>query len=381
MSSFALEKTDTGTRARIGTFSTDHGPVETPVFMPVGTQATVKTLTTEDLDRCGARIILGNTYHLYLRPGPDLIQEAGGLHRFMSWHRPILTDSGGFQIYSLAELRKITNDGVRFQSHIDGSAHFFTPESVVDIQRALGSDIMMVLDECAPYPCTFEEALSAMTRSMSWAERSLHHFTGTENRYEHRQAIFGIIQGSIYPELRVNHAKGLIDYDFDGYAIGGLAVGEPKEALRRIVDCCTSILPADKPRYLMGVGKPEDLLEAIAMGVDMFDCVIPTRNGRKGTAYTRQGKLILKNSANQNDFNPIDADCPCYTCRNHTRAYLRHLFQAGEILGMRLVSLHNIQFYIDLMRQARIQIHTGTFTEWKKAMNMIYPWSESTESE
>ncbi|MFC1568611.1 tRNA guanosine(34) transglycosylase Tgt [bacterium] len=369
---FTLEYTDTKSQARAGTLFTDHGIIETPIFMPVGTQATVKTLTTDEIQSTGSQIILGNTYHLYLRPGVPVIHEAGGLHCFMNWDRPILTDSGGFQVFSLAELRKIKEEGVLFQSHIDGSYHTFTPESVVDIQRNLGSDIMMVLDECSPYPCTYEQAEKAHQRTILWAERSMTHLNQTESLYQHSQSLFGIVQGSTYEDIRKQSVTQLIDLDMEGYAIGGLAVGESKSAMTEMTGLCASLLPKEKPRYLMGVGKPEDILEAIALGVDMFDCVIPTRNGRKGTVYTWNGKILLKNKINQNDFTPIDENCGCYACQHHTRAYLRHLFQSEELLGMRLATLHNLFFYLDLVKTARLHILKGDFFTWKKSINKIY---------
>jgi len=369
---FVLERKDSQSKARAGRITTDHGCIDTPIFMPVGTQATVKTVTSEELLSSNAQVILGNTYHLYLRPGDTLIHQAGGLHSFMDWNRPILTDSGGFQVFSLAKLRKIKSDGVSFQSHIDGSYHTFTPESVIDIQRNIGSDIFMVLDECTPYPCSNNEAKTAHERTIDWARRSVDHFNRTKSRYRHAQSLFGIVQGSIDASLRKESASQLIDLNMDGYAIGGLAVGEPKSAMMEMTDLCTSILPEEKPRYLMGVGKPEDILEAIEYGVDMFDCVIPTRNGRKGTVYTWHGKMILKNSEYQNDFHPVDSDCGCYACQHHTRAYLRHLFQSNEILGMRLATLHNLFFYLDLVKKARFHILKGDFFSWKKEINTVY---------
>lgn len=370
---FVLQHTDMHSMARTGILETDHGSIETPVFMPVGTQATVKTLASTELIECGAQIILGNTYHLYLRPGDGLIREAGGLHRFMNWNRPVLTDSGGFQVFSLASLRKINEDGVKFQSHIDGSYHTFTPEGVVDIQRNLGSDIMMVLDECSGYPCTPEEAGKANERTVQWARQSVVHFTQTSCPYAHGQAIFGIVQGSTYETIRKQSVKELTELDMDGYAIGGLAVGEPKNAMMEMTELCAGLLPACKPRYLMGVGKPGDILEAISFGIDMFDCVIPTRNGRKGTVYTWHGKLLLKNQVFRDDFNPIDEECTCYTCRHYTRAYIRHLFQSNEILGMRLATIHNLHFYLELVKRARYHILKGDFPIWKKEINQIYP--------
>lgn len=368
---FDLVKTDKETKARAGLLSTAHGEIQTPIFMPVGTQATVKTLSPQEIKAAGAEIILGNTYHLYLRPGDQLIREAGGLHKFMGWDRPILTDSGGFQVYSLSELRKVKDTGVTFQSHIDGSYHTFTPESVVEIQRNLGSNIMMVLDECAPYPCPFDDARKAHERTLRWAERARIHFDKVE-AIHNPQMQFAIIQGSTYPELREASAKGLIDLDFSGYAIGGLAVGEPKDKMMEMTEFCTDLMPVQKPRYLMGVGKPTDIVRAIARGVDMFDCVIPTRNGRKGTVYTMSGKMIVKNHEYRSDFSPIEEDCPCYACQNFTRGYIRHLFQTNEILGMRMASLHNITFYLRLVHKVRESILNDSFKIFHDEFLKIY---------
>jgi queuine tRNA-ribosyltransferase len=374
---FQLTMKDMHSSARLGQLQTDHGLISTPAFIPVGTQATVKTLSNAELTASRAQIILGNTYHLYLRPGEDVIGEAGGLHRFMNWNNPILTDSGGYQILSLAALRKIREDGVDFQSHLDGSSQTFTPESVIDCQRTLGSDIMMVLDECTPYPCTIEAARKAHIRTGLWAEKSKIYFGRTDARYGHRQFLFGIVQGSTYESVRAESAEKLISLDMDGYAIGGIGVGEPKSDMIKITRLCCSVLPENRVRYLMGIGKPEDILEAIGLGVDLFDCVIPTRNGRKGTVYTWKGKMLLKNKQYQKDFRPIDDQCECYTCLNFSRAYLRHLFQADEILGMRLATLHNVHFYLDLMRNARQHIENKDFIEWKKQINTVYPLNES----
>jgi queuine tRNA-ribosyltransferase len=365
MMKLKIEQIDSQSKGRAGTLRTPHGTVKTPVFMPVGTQATVKTLSPSDLEDLGAQMILGNAYHLYLRPGDDLIKEAGGLHRFMGWSHPILTDSGGYQVFSLAELRKISDEGVRFQSHLDGSTHTFTPESAVDIQRNLGSDIMMVLDECSPYPCPYEEAMRANDRTLKWAERCLNRHQSTEPPLGRRQALFGIVQGSTYEFLRRVSIERLAEFDFEGYAIGGLAVGEPRNAMIEMTDLCTGLLPEAKPRYLMGVGKPEDLVEAIALGIDMFDCVIPTRNGRNGTVYTWNGKMVIKNQSYQKDFYPIDENCGCYACRHFSKAYLRHLFQADEMLGLRLATVHNLYFYTELVARAREKILNGNFENWK----------------
>ncbi|HDQ45689.1 MAG TPA: tRNA guanosine(34) transglycosylase Tgt [bacterium] len=373
---FLLQKTDTETRARAGRLVLSHGEVDTPVFMPVGTQATVKTLTPGELENLGAQMILGNTYHLFLRPGDGLIRQAGGLHQFMSWERPILTDSGGYQVFSLAPLRRITDEGVRFQSHLNGAYHLFTPESVVDIQRNLGPDILMPLDVCAPYPCTPEEAAKANARTMDWAMRSLDRFRNTEPPHGLEQAHFGIMQGGVYPEIRRASAERLVPMDFDGYAIGGLAVGEPKDALYEMTDFCASLLPESKPRYLMGVGKPEDLVTAISFGVDLFDCVIPTRNGRNATVFTWGGRLVIKGKAFETDFTPIDPDCGCETCRHFSRAYIRHLFKAKEILGLRLATLHNLYFYQELVRKAREAILNESFAEWKRQFLIRYRISD-----
>jgi queuine tRNA-ribosyltransferase len=364
---------DSGSCARAGSIHLQHGIVQTPVFMPVGTQATVKTMTSQELEACRAQMILSNTYHLYLRPGESLLRQAGGLHRFMSWDHPILTDSGGFQIFSLADLRKVMNEGVRFQSHIDGSSHTLTPESVIDIQRNLGSDIMMVLDECLPYPSTDKDLFKAHERTLLWAERSLDRFRSTVSPYGFDQALFGIVQGGTDEEIREKSDEGLLQLDLNGYAIGGLAVGEPVTLMLRIIEKCTALLPHEKPRYLMGVGKPEDILQAIGSGVDMFDCVIPTRNARRGTVYTWTGKIVLRNRLYQNDLNPIDPGCSCTACRHYSRAFIRHLFQAGEILGMRLATIHNIHFYMDLISQARVHILQDDFTAWRQSLHAYYP--------
>jgi len=365
---FELVAVDTKTSARAGLIYTDHGVIETPVFMPVGTQGTVKAVEQRELIEIGARIILGNTYHLYLRPGIDIIYKAGWLHKFISWDRGILTDSGGFQIFSLAQFRKISKDGVKFQSHIDGSYHFFTPESVVEIQRILGSDIMMCLDECTPYPCDYDYAFKSNQLTIEWAKRAREKFDNTEPLYGHSQAIFGIVQGSIYPEIRAKSVEELLKLEFDGYAIGGLAVGEPVEIMYQITEFTASLLPQNKPRYLMGVGTPENILESISRGIDMFDCVIPTRNGRNATLYTRNGKFSIKNAIYKEDFTPVDPECNCYTCRNFTKAYLRHLFNADEILALQLASIHNLAFYIWLVGEARKHIVQGDFLEWKEIM-------------
>ncbi len=369
---FKLLHTDKTCKARSGRLYTAHGEVETPVFMPVGTQATVKGVTPDAIHTLGAQIILGNTYHLYLRPGDELIGQAGGLHRFMAWDKPILTDSGGFQVFSLADLCKITDEGVRFQSHIDGSSHWFTPEKVIRIQKNLGSDIMMVLDECAPYPCEKEYALQAHKRTINWASQCLAFHNAADPVHGLHQFLFAIVQGGIYKEIREQSANMLADLNFDGYAIGGLAVGEPRESMIETAAFTADILPADKPRYLMGVGKPEDIIDAINAGVDMFDCVIPTRNGRNGTLYTRNGKINIRNQMHANDFSPIDSQCGCYTCTNFSRAYLRHLNYAGEILFYTLASIHNLKFYMDIIHEARSAIKNDNYAKWRRDFFQTY---------
>ncbi len=363
---FKIEKRETSSGARAGTLVTSHGTVDTPAFMPVGTQGSVKTVTPDELNQVGARMILANTYHLYLRPGDDLICSAGGLHAFIGWNGSILTDSGGFQVFSLSALNKINDEGVRFQSHIDGSIHFITPERAVDIQRNLGSDIMMAFDHCVPFPCTPKEALKASDRTLRWAERCVKQAQDSSS-FASQQSLFGIIQGSVYPDIRKNNAGALISLNFEGYAIGGLAVGEPRPQMLDIVSLCTELMPDGRPRYLMGVGTPEDILDCIALGVDMFDCVIPTRNGRNGTLYTRSGKLGIRNHSLRDEFRPVEEGCPCYTCTHFSRAYLRHLFHAKEILGLRLATIHNLHFFLRLMREARQAILKDTFTEWKQS--------------
>jgi len=357
---------DRNSKARTGVIETDHGEIKTPIFMPVGTQGTVKAVNQQYLvDEVKAQIILGNTYHLYLRPGTDILEKAGGLHKFMNWEKPILTDSGGFQVYSLAKLRKMKKDGVEFQSHLDGSKHFFTPEKVINIQRSIGSDILMVLDECTPYPCDFEYAKKSTELTSNWAVLNKEAFENTQPLYGYKQFQFGIVQGSVYKELREKSAKDLLKLDFDGYAIGGLAVGEPAEIMYDLVDFTTDFLPENKPRYLMGVGKPENILEAIERGIDMFDCVMPTRNARNAALFTWNGVLTMRNAMYKDDFKPVDENCGCYTCRNFSRAYLRHLFIANEILALELASIHNLAFYLQLVTEARKHILEGNFVNWK----------------
>ncbi|MCU0650997.1 MAG: tRNA guanosine(34) transglycosylase Tgt [Candidatus Omnitrophica bacterium] len=371
MQYYTLIHQDKTSKARLGKLTTASGDIDTPAFMPVGTQATVKTLSPQDLLDCGAQIMLSNAYHLFLRPGLDIIKKAGGLHGFMGWKKPILTDSGGYQIFSLAMLRKVTPRGVDFQSHIDGFRHFLTPEDVCNIQRDLGSDIVMPLDECVHYPCEKDYASIAMERTITWAERSLE--ASMEIRKSgKRQLLFGIAQGATYPDLRIECAQRMAKMDFDGFSIGGLSVGEPKDLLYSMAETSIAHLPQEKARYLMGVGLPDDLFEAVDRGVDMFDCVAPTRYGRNGTAFTSEGKIIVRNGSFSQDFKPLDPDCSCYTCKNFTRAYLRHLFNAEELLGHRLVSLHNVFFYLKIMRDMRQAIAEDRFKELKNAFLARY---------
>ncbi len=350
------------TGARRGVIHTPHGDIQTPIFMPVGTQATVKSMTPEELkEEVKAQIILSNTYHLYLRPGHKLVEEAGGLHEFMKWDRPILTDSGGFQVFSLSDLRKISEDGVEFKSHLDGSKHMFTPESVMEIENSLGADIIMAFDECCPYPSTYEYAKNSMERTTRWAERCK-----KSHKNPDKQGLFGIVQGSMYKDLREKSAKDLVAMDFPGYAVGGLSVGEPLELMCDILQHTTQFLPENKPRYLMGVGTPDYLIEAVLRGIDMCDCVLPTRIARNGTAMTWNGKVVVRNATYEKDWGPLDSECDCYTCKNYTRAYIRHLVKANEILGIRLLSIHNLRFLTKLMEKVREEIekdNLGTFRE------------------
>ena len=357
---FRIEAVDGGSSARLGSLKTAHGTVGTPIFMPVGTQGTVKALSPEQLEEAGAQMVLGNTYHLHLRPGHETVRKLGGLHRFMGWKGPILTDSGGFQVFSLAELRRVNEEGVVFASHLDGRRVELTPESVVDIQRALGSDIMMPLDECVEYPAEETQARVAVRRTVQWAERSKRRERGEG------QALFGIVQGSTYGWLRRECARRMVEMGFDGYAIGGLSVGEGREACLEMLETTVAELPADRPRYLMGFGPPGEMLEAVERGVDMFDCVLPTRNGRNGFAFTSRGIVRLRNAGHAESDEPLDAECGCPTCRGFSRGYLRHLLTSGEILGMTLVSLHNVAFYCGAMGGAREAIRAGRFGEYKK---------------
>ena len=359
---FELQAVCPDTGARAGLIHTAHGVIETPVFMPVGTQATVKGVTQRDLaEELDARIILANTYHLFLRPGHELIRTLGGLHRFMSWPRAILTDSGGFQVFSLSDLRKITDEGVLFRSHLDGDAHLFTPESTVDVQLALGSDIMMALDECLAYPASHEAAHHAMRRTVSWAQKANQHFGRRREETGATGALFPIVQGSMFPDLRRACAQELLELDAPGYAIGGLSVGEPRSLSLEMTELTTPLLPRDRPRYVMGVGMPEELPEYVARGVDMMDCVLPSRNARNGCLFTSTGRVIIKQARYRDDPGPLDPACTCYTCRTYSRAYLRHLFQAGEILFATLGTTHNLKYYLDRMRQIRQSILLGTF--------------------
>ncbi|MFC1645551.1 tRNA guanosine(34) transglycosylase Tgt [Candidatus Omnitrophota bacterium] len=363
MFGFKVTHQDKNSQARCSELTTSRGIIKTPVFMPVATQASVKTISQRELKECSAEIILANAYHLYLRPGLDIIEEAGGLHNFMSWQKPLLTDSGGYQIFSLTFLRKYKDDGVEFQSHIDGSKHYLTPEKVTEIQKRLGSDIIMPLDDCIEYPATYEMAKIATERTTSWAKRSKNEFL--KLNCSEKQALFGIVQGSTYKDLRQESVRQIVDIDFPGYAIGGLSVGEPEDLRYEILSFTAEDLPRQKPRYVMGIGMPEDILEAVGSGIDMFDCVIPTRYGRNGTVFTNGGKFIIRNADFKADMRPLDSECQCYTCKNFSRAYLRHLFNSKEMLGLRLASLHNIHFFIEFVHRIRESIKEGRFLEFK----------------
>jgi queuine tRNA-ribosyltransferase len=349
--------------ARVGRIHTPHGDIETPVFMPVGTQASVKALSQEDLREIDASIILGNAYHLYLRPGTDVLEQAGGLHPFMNWDRPILTDSGGFQVFSLGHLNKVTHEGVTFQSHIDGSRHHMTPEKAIDVQVSIGADIIMCFDECTSYPATHEAAAKSMRMTLDWAARCKAQW---QARGASQQALFGIVQGSTFEDLRRESAAGTVALDFPGYAIGGVSVGESKDEMMAAVECTAPLLPREKPRYLMGVGPPEDFLEAAQRGIDMFDCVMPTRNARNGSLFTSEGRLNIKNQQYRTDFSPLDPACDCMVCQNYTRAYLGHLYRAGEISALRLNTLHNLRFMLNLAAAVRHAIRAGRFLEFKR---------------
>ena len=358
---YELIKTCKQTGARLGRPHTPHGVIETPIFMPVGTQATVKAMTPEELKEIGSQIILSNTYHLYMRPGHDLIERAGGLHKFMNWDKPILTDSGGFQVFSLGPLRKIKEEGVEFRSHLDGSKHFLSPEKATEIQNALGSDIIMAFDECAPYPADRQYVKNSLERTTRWLERCK-----AAHKYPEKQALFGIVQGGMYKDLREQSAKEITAIDLPGYAIGGLSVGEPKDMMYEVLDYTVPLLPEDKPRYLMGVGSPDDLLEGVLRGIDMFDCVLPTRIARNGTAMTSQGKVVVRNASYAEDFTSLDPECDCYTCKNYTKAYLRHLIKCNEILGARLLTIHNLRFLLKMMENVREAIKEDRLLDYKK---------------
>jgi len=363
---FNLQATDTSSSARAGTITTAHGDIQTPIFMPVGTVGSVKAVTQQQLkDEVNAQIILGNTYHLYLRPGTSIIEQAGGLHKFNGWDRPILTDSGGYQVFSLAANRKIKEEGVMFQSHIDGSRHLFTPENVIDTQRSIGADIIMAFDECPPYPSEYAYAKTSMELTHRWLARCVQQMNNTEPKYGYEQSLFPIIQGSTYKDLRMASAEFVAGMECDGNAIGGLSVGEPEEMMYEMCGYCCELLPADKPRYLMGVGTPWNILENIALGIDMFDCVMPTRNGRNGMLFTTQGVINIKNKKWENDFSPLDEGLDCATSKFYTKAYLRHLFVASELLGLTIASIHNLAFYLHLVKTAREHIIAGDFTAWK----------------
>ncbi len=366
---FDLLHTDTKSRARVGLLHTDHGTIETPIFMPVGTVGSVKGVHQQELrDDINAQIILGNTYHLFLRPGIDVLEAAGGLHQFIGWERPMLTDSGGYQVYSLSGSRKINEEGVKFQSHIDGSYHFFTPERAIDIQRSIGADIIMAFDECTPYPCDYQYAKRSMHMTHRWLKRCMDRMEQTEPKYGYNQALFPIIQGSVYKDLRTESAETIASFDAVGNAIGGLSVGEPDEELYEMTDHVCQILPTEKPRYLMGVGTPVNLLECIALGIDMFDCVMPSRNARHGMLFTWEGTINIKNKKWEMDFSPIDTSGKAFVDQVYTKAYLRHLIKTGENLGIQIATIHNLAFYLDLMKEARKRILDGSFVEWKNAI-------------
>ena len=367
---FDIQTTDPNSKARTGVITTDHGQIQTPIFMPVGTAGTVKAVHQRELkEDIKAQIILGNTYHLYLRPHLDIIEKAGGLHKFNGWDLPILTDSGGYQVYSLAGTgRKIKEEGVTFKSHIDGSTHFFTPEGVMDIQRIIGADIMMAFDECTPYPCDYGYARESMDMTHRWLKRCCEHFDKTEPKYGYSQTLFPIVQGSVYKDLRVKSAEVIASFEREGNAIGGLSVGEPAEMMYEMTDIITDILPKDKPRYLMGVGTPANILEGISLGIDMFDCVMPTRNARNGMLFTTEGTINMKNEKWKDDFSVIDSGLDCYASKFYSKAYVRHLLKADEMLGAMICSVHNLAFYLWLVGQAREQIQAGTFRVWKDKM-------------
>lgn len=369
---YELIKEDKHTNARLGRFHTPHGSFDTPVFMPVGTQATVKALTPKNLEEIKAQIILSNTYHLYLRPGHDLVKEAGGLHNFMNWNKPILTDSGGFQVFSLSDLRKITEEGVTFRSHLDGSSHFFSPEQAIYIQNALGADIIMAFDECIPYPADHDYTDRSVDRTIRWLDRCIK----AHNRDD--QALFGIIQGGMYEDLRLKSTLETLAFDLPGYGIGGLSVGEPKDLMYQMLDVIMPHMPKNKPRYLMGVGSPDCLLEGVIRGVDMFDCVLPTRIARNGTSLTSRGRVVVRNASYERDFTPLDPDCDCYTCQNFTKAYLRHLIKANEILASTLLSIHNLRFLIKLMEEVKMAILEDRILEYKNEFFRKYGYDSKS---
>lgn len=364
---YELIKESSETKARLGKIHTPHGEIETPIFMPVGTRATVKAMTPEELKEINAQIILSNTYHLYLKPGHDIVEEAGGLHKFMNWDKPILTDSGGFQVFSLGNMRKINEDGVEFKSHIDGSKHFITPEKSIEIQNALGSDIMMAFDECVSYPSDWHYVKDSMERTTRWAKRCK-----DANKNPDKQAIFGIIQGGMYKDLREQSARELLELDFPGYAVGGLSVGEPADILMQVLDYTVPLMPADKPRYFMGAGSPDYLIELAIRGIDMADCVLPTRIARNGTVMTSRGKVVIRNAKHKRDFTPLDPECSCYACKNYSKAYIRHLFNVDEILGSRLATIHNLHFLIKLMEDLRESIREDRVLEFRRDFYLKY---------
>jgi queuine tRNA-ribosyltransferase len=364
---YRLKKECKDTKARRGELTTPHGTIQTPVFMPVGTAATVKAMRPEEIRDMGAGIILSNTYHLYLRPGHEIIREAGGLHKFMNWNGAILTDSGGFQVFSLGDMRKITEEGVKFRSHIDGSSHMFTPEKSIEVQNALGSDIIMAFDECAPYPADRTYVKQSLERTTSWLARCKDAHKNTEN-----QSLFGIMQGGMYPDLRKESAEAIVEMDLPGYAVGGLSVGEPKDIMYEVMDHCVDYLPKGKARYLMGVGSPDCLFEGVERGIDMFDCVLPTRNARNGMAMTSYGRVSIKNAKYEKDFESLDPECDCYTCRNYSKAYLRHLFKANEILSSMLLTNHNLYFLVSLMSKIRSALEEDRFLDYKKEFYLKY---------
>ena len=366
---FTLNSKDQNSKARSGLITTDHGVIQTPIFMPVGTAGTVKSVSQKDLEeQVNAQIILGNTYHLYLRPGLNLLEKIGGIHKFISWNRPILTDSGGYQVYSLSGRRKITEEGVKFKSHIDGSSHFFSPENVMDIQKSIGADIIMAFDECTPYPCDYSYAKSSTQMTHRWLERCVDSFNNSPNKYNYSQVLFPIVQGSTYSDLRKQSAEIIASLNLPGNAIGGLSVGEPNELMYKHTEEVCDILPESKPRYLMGVGTPSNLLECIALGVDMFDCVMPTRNARNGMLFTSEGFINIKNKKWENDFSEIDSNGTSYVDKRYSKSYLRHLFVSKEMLGPQIASIHNLSFYLWLVEESRKKIEDGTFTSWKNKM-------------